>query len=111
MIACIPVTADDVTAPGWGRAHLVAVAEVSNGQVTGWRTVDVGWDTAHDEGTEGAHHARVAKFLIDQHVEIVVAQHMGPGMTRMLSSMGLSCALGAGPDARAAVTAAVQQLA
>ena len=111
MIACIPVAADDVTAPGWGRAHRVAVADVSNGQITDWRTVDVGWDTSHDEGTEGAHHARVARFLIDQHIEIVVAQHMGPGMTRMLSGMGLPVALGAGPDARGAVIAAVQQLA
>jgi predicted Fe-Mo cluster-binding NifX family protein len=110
MIACIPVTDDGATAPGWGRAHRVAVADVSGGRLGGWQTFDVGWDVAHDEGTEGAHHARVAKFLIDQRVEIVVAQHMGPGMTRMLGSMGLHCALGAGPDARAAMLAAVQQL-
>jgi predicted Fe-Mo cluster-binding NifX family protein len=110
MKVCVPVTHDGMTAPGWGRARSVAVAEVSDGQVMGWRTFDVGWDTAHDEGPEGAHHARVARFLIDQSIEAVVAQHMGPGMTRMLSGMGVHCVLGAGPDARTAVIAAVEEL-
>jgi predicted Fe-Mo cluster-binding NifX family protein len=111
MKACIPVTDDDATAPGWGRAYRVAVADVSDGRIVDWRTFVVGWDTAHDEGPEGTHHARVARFLIDQRIDVVVAQHMGPGMTRMLAGMGLGCALGAGPDARAAVLAAAQQLA
>jgi len=111
MILCIPVTTDGLTAPGWGRARRVATAIASDGQITDWQEFDVGWDSLHDEGTEGAHHARIARFLIDHHVEVVVAEHMGEGMTRMLSTMGIRAALGAHGDARAAVLAAVQDAA
>ena len=89
----------------------MAVASTSSGQITDWQELDVGWDTLHDEGTEGAHHARVARFLIDHHIDVVVAEHMGPGMTRMLTTMGIRVSLGALGDARAAVLAALQQLA
>jgi predicted Fe-Mo cluster-binding NifX family protein len=110
MILCIPVTPDGMTAPGWGRTHRVAVANASGSDVSEWREFDVGWDTSHDEGTEGAHHARVARFLIDHHVDVVVAEHMGPGMTRMLTTMGIRVWLGADGEARAAVLAAVHQV-
>ena len=110
MILCIPVTDDGSTAPGWGRTHRMAVASTStSGQIIDWQELDVGWDSLHDEGTEGAHHARVARFLIDHHVDVVVAEHMGPGMTRMLTTMGIRISLGAFGDARAAVLTAHQR--
>jgi predicted Fe-Mo cluster-binding NifX family protein len=108
MIVAIPVTEDARTAPGWGRAGRVAVATSSDVAVTDWQEYEVGWDVAHDEGTDGAHHARVAHFLIDHLVEIVVADHMGAGMSRMLATMGIRTALGAHGDARADVLAAVR---
>jgi predicted Fe-Mo cluster-binding NifX family protein len=110
MIMCIPVTADGRTAGGWGRAHRVALATAESGRITDWQELDVGWDTAHDEGTEGSHHARIARFLIDHHVDGVVAGHMGPPMARMLQTMGLRTVLGADGDARAAVLAAIGTL-
>ena len=110
MILCIPVTDDGSTAPGWGRTHRMAVASTStSGQIIDWQELDVGWDSLHDEGTEGAHRARVARFLIDHHVDVVVAEHMGPGMTRMLTTMGIRISLGAFGDARAAVLTAHQR--
>src|SRR5665648_1233185 len=81
----------------------------TSGQIIDWQELDVGWDSLHDEGTEGAHHARVARFLIDHHVDVVVAEHMGPGMTRMLTTMGIRISLGAFGDARAAVLTAHQR--
>ena len=108
MIACVPVTEQGETAPGWGRTRRIAVADVSDGGITDWQEGDVGWDTLHDEGSEGAHHARVARFLIDRHIQLVVAEHMGDGMTRMLATMGITASLGAHGDARAAVLAAVR---
>ena len=107
MIACVPVDGQGQTTPGWGRSHRVAVASTSDGAVTDWQEIDVGWDTLHDEGTEGAHHARVARFLIDQKVELVVAEHMGDPMVRMLGTMGIATSLGVHGDARAALLAAV----
>jgi len=103
---CVPVADDGSTASGWGRARRVAVATASAGTITAWQEFAVGWDVAHDQGAEGAHHARVARFLIEHGVQVVVAQHMGPGMTRMLGTMGLRVVIGADGDARAAVLAA-----
>jgi hypothetical protein len=60
MIVCVPVTVDGLVAPRWGRARRVAVAVVDGDRIIDWREAEVAWDVLHDEGTEGAHHARVA---------------------------------------------------
>ena len=65
MKVCVPVTADGQVDPRWGRADRVAVAEVAGGEVRDWQEYTVAWGTLHDQGTEGAHHARVARFLRD----------------------------------------------
>jgi len=107
MNMCIPVTADGQTGPGWGRAQRLAFATTSDGEITDWQELEVGWDASHDEGSEGSHHARVARILLDHHVEVVVAEHMGAGMVRMLATMKIRTSLGAHGDARAAITAAI----
>ena len=81
--------------PGW-----------TPGRSTAWEEHDVAWDALHDVGTEGGHHARVARFLKEHGVEVVVAGHMGPPMEQMLGSMRIVARLGAGGDARQAVLAA-----
>lgn len=106
MILCVPTTPTGFIDPRWGKAGRVAVVMVEDGGITDWQESDVGWDQSHDEGSEGSHHARIARFLIDHQVEAVVAHHMGEGMQRMLSTMGLQVFLGADGDARAAVLAA-----
>lgn len=110
MILCIPVTVDGRTGGGWGRARRLAFATASKGVITDWQELDVSWDEAHDAGTEGSHHARVARALLDHHVDVVVTEHMGPGMVRMLAKMKIRTSLGAQGDARAAVVAAIGQL-
>ena len=106
MIVCAPVTSEGMIDPRWGRADWVAVVYLVDGEVLSWRQVEVSWSRLHDEGTPGSHHARVVRFLRDQHVEAVVAHHIGDGMVRMLDTMGLPMHLGAAGDARAAVHAA-----
>jgi predicted Fe-Mo cluster-binding NifX family protein len=103
-IVCVPVTADGQVAPGWGRAPVVALATVTDGQVTDWRVVEVGWDVSHETGTEGSHHARVVRFLRENDVTAVRAQHMGEPMQNTLRKLGVDVRLGAAGDARAAVT-------
>lgn len=100
------MTDDGQVSPGWGRAGRLAVAEVLAAKITDWQEIDVGWDNLHDQGTEGAHHASVARFLRDRQVEAVVASHMGSPMRNMLQKLGLQIRLGAAGDARAAVRAA-----
>jgi predicted Fe-Mo cluster-binding NifX family protein len=105
MIVCVPVTADGAVDPRWGRAARVAVARVEAGRVAAWEEHDVAWDALHDIGTEGGHHARVARFLQDHGVEVVVAGHMGPPMVAMLGKLRIVAKLGVDGDARAAVAA------
>ena len=105
MIVCVPVTPDGEVDPRWGRAARVVVASVADGSVTAWDEHDVAWDVLHDVGTEGGHHARVATFLRDHGVEVVVAGHMGPPMAQMLARMQILARVGAHGDARAAVVA------
>ena len=95
----------------WGRAKCVAVATTEDGEVKSWEECDVGWDVLHDAGSDRAHHARVARFVKDHGVDIVVVQHMGPGMVQMLERMGLKIDAGVLGDARHAVRVAASRAA
>ena len=106
MIMCVPIASDGIVDPSWGRADSIAVAEVLDGKIANWEVIEVSWSRLHDEGTPGSHHARVAKFLREHKVEVVVANHIGDGMVRMLDTMELPARLGAVGDAKAAVLAA-----
>jgi len=106
VIVCIPVSEDGQVGEGWGRARRLALATVDGGLITGWQEIDVDWLTTHDEGAEGSHHARVARFLSDHAVQVVVAHHMGAPMENLIRKMKIHPVLGASGDARAAVLAA-----
>src|SRR5487761_2209154 len=107
MILCVPITPEGTVDPRWGRADSIAVAEVASGQIESWQEFEVDWSRLHDEGTPARHHARVARFLRDNHVEAVLANHVGDGMVRMLDTMGVALYLNAEGDARSAVLSAL----
>ena len=100
IVVCVPVTVDGLLDPRWGRADRVAVATVGQDGIGDWQEFDVGWGGLHDTGTEGSHHARIARFLLDHWVEAVAAHHMGAGMSHMLEKMGLTVQLGESGSAR-----------
>lgn len=102
MIVCVALTGEGTAGQGWGRADRVAVAEVSDGAISSWQEYDVGWGATHDDGTEGAHHARIVRFLRDHAVEAVAAGHMGGGMQHTLGLLGVTVRLGAAGDPREA---------
>lgn len=106
MIVCVPVTSDGQVDHRWGRAEWIAVANIINGAIDSWQEIEVSWDRLHDEGTSAQHHARISRFLRQNHVERVVANHVGDGMARMLGTMKLPMTLEATGDARIAVLAA-----
>lgn len=105
MLVCVPLTRDG-RIDRWGRARRVAIARVESGAIADWQEFDVGWDELHDTGTEGAHHARVARFVREHGVQTVVAEHMGGDMAHMLDRLGVTVRLGAAGDARLAAAAA-----
>ncbi len=107
MIIATPVTADGQSAAAWGKAHWIGVASVEDGAVTDWQVHEVGWDVSHDEGTHGSHHARIVLFLKEQGIEAVVVDHMGPGMVRVMETMGIPLLPASPGDAKASVLAAV----
>jgi predicted Fe-Mo cluster-binding NifX family protein len=111
MVVCVPVTHDGQVDPRWGRASRVAVAEVTAGAITAWQEIDVGWDDLHDAAPHGGHHGRVAGFLHDHRVTVVVAHHMGEPMKRMLDQLSIEVRLESIGDARHAVLAAAIRLA
>jgi predicted Fe-Mo cluster-binding NifX family protein len=106
MVICLALAGDGTVDPRWGRAHRVAVAGAAGGAITDWEVFDVSWDTLHDTGPEGSHHARVARFLIEHRVDAVLAHHMGGGMAQMLEKMDVTVRLGVVGDARQAVGSA-----
>jgi predicted Fe-Mo cluster-binding NifX family protein len=110
MVVCVPMSADGAVGGSWGRAPSVTLMWFDDGHITRVETHDVRWDELHDVGTEGGHHARVARFLRDNRVEVVVAGHMGPPMAHMLDEMGIRSVLGASGDARAAVLASAAEV-
>lgn len=106
MKVCVPVTAGGQVDPRWGRADRVAVADIADGEVRDWQEFSVGWGSLHDQGTEGAHHARVARFLRDNLVQAIAVHHVGPGMQRMLDSMAIQVVAGLNGDPRTVAVAA-----
>ena len=106
MKVAVPLAPDGQLDPRWGRAERVAVAEVVDGSVSSWVEHEVGWGALHDEGTEGSHHARIARFLLDNEIDAVVVQHVGPGMQRMLGTMKIRVVSGLSGEARQAARAA-----
>ena len=106
MIVAIALSPNGTAGQGWGRAPHVAIARLEDGRMQAWDVHDVQWDVLHDEGPEGGHHARIARFLKEQRVELVMAGHMGPPMVQMLARMGIAVRLGDEGDPRAAVTTA-----
>lgn len=104
MVVCIPVTEEGLVDQRWGHAERVVVAVVIQSGIESWNEFEVGWGSLHDSGTEGGHHARIARFLQEHKVEAIVANHMGPPMEHMLGKMGIEVRLGAaGPAKEAAL--------
>lgn len=100
MIIAIPVTAQGLVDPRWGKAHNVAVAEVRDGQIVSWAAHEVAWDDLHGQGAHGAHHARIVRFLRDHGVEAVVINHCGAPMMNTMQKMGLVVIVDAEGEAR-----------
>lgn len=112
MIVCLAVTPEGLLGPRWGRAERVAVVDVREGSIDSWNEFEVGWAELHDVGPEGGHHARVARFLKEHGVAVVVAQHVGPGMQQMLGKMGIDLRLaqpGRASDAALSVLGGAQK--
>jgi predicted Fe-Mo cluster-binding NifX family protein len=110
VVVCLPVAPGRRVGPSWGKAPAVALATVRDGTVAGWSEHEVRWDVSHDSGHHGGHHARVVRFLRENAVDAVTADHMGPPMVHTLGKLGVVVVLGAGGDGEAAAVAAASRV-
>jgi len=108
---CAPLTDEGTINQRWCKTQRVAVADVRCGEITDWREFDVGWERLHDEGEHADHHARMADFLRDHGVNIIVVDHIGTCLRATLTRMDIAVHPGASGQAdRAMVSAAHEQL-
>jgi predicted Fe-Mo cluster-binding NifX family protein len=108
MTICVPLNPDGTVHDRLGQANTVAICQVSNGVVTDWTEHVVGWDATYGIETLGVHHPRVIRFLQQQHVDAVVADHLCDVMQTTLPKLGIAVHLGVTGDARGAVTVATR---
>lgn len=101
----VPLEPDGNVGHSWGKACVVAVARVDDGDIVDWAAHEVGWDALHDEGEHGTHHARIARFVREHQVDHVIARHMGANMQNMLGKLGITISQPVVENARTAVVA------
>ncbi len=102
MIVAVTLSGNGQVGRGMGRADTVAIATVENGEITDWTVHEVGWNALHDADGEGAHHARIVRFVRDHGVSAFVAGGAGAGMRTTMDKLGVTVVAASG-DARAAV--------
>lgn len=110
MIVCVAVSDEGMIAHRWARAERVALADIGPAGIEDWREIDVDWGRLRETGTEGGHHARVARFLRENHVDAVAARHLGRDMAHMLDKLGVAVHLGAAGNARQAALHAAERI-
>lgn len=108
---CAPLAEDGTINGRWCQSNRVAVADVREARITAWQEFDVGWERLHDEGPHEAHHDRMAAFLRDRGVNVIVVDHIGTCLRATLLKLDIAVHPGArGPADSAMVTAAHEQL-
>ena len=111
VVVAVPVREGRLLGHSWGKAPVVALATVRDGELIRWEEHDVRWDVSHGEGHHGSHHARVVRFLREHGVGAVAADHMGEPMVHTLGKLGVAVVLGASDDGEAAALAAASRVA
>jgi len=110
VVVAVPVREGRRLGHAWGKAPVVALVTVRDGEVVAWTEHEVRWDVSHDEGQHGSHHARVVRFLREHGVRAVAADHMGEPMVHTLGKLGVVVLLGAADDGEAAALAAASRV-
>ncbi|TCS83687.1 NifB/NifX family molybdenum-iron cluster-binding protein [Tepidibacillus fermentans] len=105
----------------FGRANKLALATIENGQITKWEEVAVPFaethgnhDHHHDHDHEHHHHAPghhegIKNWLVDHEVDMVLLDHAGPGMQKVMSETDIKIVVGAKGNAKEAVQALIDQ--
>lgn len=112
--------------PHFGRAKKVAVATVENGRIVAWEEVEAAFAEHHpgSHHEHGAHHhdvqtaqgegrvrsgewskhqTAIKDFLVQHGVDVLILEHAGPGIARVLEETDIRVVTGARGDAREAV--------
>lgn len=114
----------------FGRAEKIALATIENKQIVDWQELEVPFadthedhghhqhdhhDHDHDHHQHNHHHhgpghvKGIKAFLVDQHVDLVLLDHAGPGMRTIQNEIEIKVVVGAKGNAKEAVQELINQ--
>lgn len=111
----------------FGRANKLAFATIENDQITNWQEVDVPFEDTHGDHDHHhdhnhdhehghghhhhspGHHEGIKNFLVDSQVDVVLLDHAGPGMQKVMNETNIKIVVGAKGSAKDSVQALIDQ--
>ena len=112
----------------FGRANTLAIATIENKTVANWEEVKVPFEETHgDHGHhdhhhdhdhdhdhhhhhhQPGHHEGIKNLLVAQNVDMVLLDHAGPGMQKVMDETEIKIVVGAKGNAQDAVQALIDQ--
>jgi len=107
----------------FGRANKLALATVENGQISKWEEVEVPFAESHGDHDHHHdhdhhdhehhhapdHHEGIKNFLVEQGVDMVLLDHAGPGMQKVMNETDIKIVVGAKGNAKEVVQAVIDQ--
>lgn len=127
MKVAVAVLPNGMVNAHFGRANKLAFATIENKQIISWEEVAAPFAETHghdhhhehehgyhhhdhDHNHEhGHHHQAIKNFLVEHQVDLVLLDHAGPGMQKVINETDIKIVIGAKGNAKDAVQALADQ--
>ncbi|MFV9510867.1 NifB/NifX family molybdenum-iron cluster-binding protein [Tepidibacillus sp. LV47] len=127
MKVAVAVLPNGMVNTHFGRANRLALATIENGQITKWEEVDVPFAQTHGDHDHHhdhhdhhhhhdhehhhhhAHHENIKNWLVEHGIDMVLVDHAGPGMQKVINETNIKVIVGAKGNAREVVQAVIDQ--
>lgn len=139
MKIAVAVLSNGMVNAHFGRANRIAFATVENKEIVDWKEEDAPFAAMHDEedhhdhgmhqhedhhgdgehhhdhdhshghGHSGKHQETIKNYLVEHGVDLLLVDHAGPGLNRVLQETKMKVVTGAKGKAREVVQAAIDQ--
>ncbi|WP_339063671.1 NifB/NifX family molybdenum-iron cluster-binding protein [Tepidibacillus marianensis] len=123
MKVAVAVLPNGMVNAHFGRANKLALATIENGQISNWEEIEVPFAETHGDHDHGHdhnhdhhdhhhapdHHEGIKNLLVEQEVDMVLLDHAGPGMQKVINETTIKIVVGAKGNAREVVQAVIDQ--